>query len=139
MADGVGAKASSVEGAEAHVPNQAARDDSSTSDNGREKRNEGREFIAGAVPILGDTGVAGISKDNAGPATSESREYPVESEKVTSVEESTKTSATNENGDTKDVEAGNGDSKDVEDEEANMVFPSGVPLALLTFGLCMAT
>jgi len=132
-------KASSVESAEAHAPDQAARDDSSTTDHDEEKRDDEKEIIAGGSPVLGGAGVAGLPKEIVEGVASESRENPVEDEKFTGVQQSTESSATNENGDAKDMGASNGDSKGAEDGEADMVFPSGVPLALLTFGLCMAT
>jgi hypothetical protein len=132
MAVTVKPKASSVEGAEAHVPNEAARDDRSTSDHDVEKRDKEQEVVAVSSPVTGSAGVVGLSRDDT---EAEAPANFVEDEKVTQVEQSVETT---ENGKTKEVEAGNGDAEG-EDEEANTVFPSGVPLALLTFGLCMAT
>jgi hypothetical protein len=139
MADAVRTTGFPVESAGAHVPEQAVRHDSSTSDNDELKRDEENEIIGGGASGLGGAGVTGLPKENAETAAPDSKRDPVEDEKVTSVPQSSETSATNENGDAKDIEAVNGDSKDPEDEEANMVFPSGISLALLTFGLCMAT
>jgi hypothetical protein len=124
MSDTVG-PASSVEGAEAHVPYEAARDASSTSDHGEKKRDEEKEVVAVPSPVTGSAGVVGLSRNDA------EAETPAEhAEDEQSVE-------TNEKGDTNNVESSNGDAEG-EDEKATMVFPSGVPLALLTFGLCMA-
>ena len=135
MTDTVGSKASSVERterAEAHVPDEAAQDDSSTSDHGEKKRDDEKEVVAVSSPVTGSAGVVGLSRNNTG---AEASAEHVEDEKVEPVEQYVET---NEKGDTKNIENSNVDAEG-EDEEANMVFPSGVPLALLTFGLCMAT
>jgi hypothetical protein len=132
LADTVRPKASSVEGAEAHVPGEATRDDSSTSDHDEEKRVKEEEVVAVSSPVTGSAGVVGLSRNDP---DAEAPTNHVEDEKVAPVEHSVET---NEKGDTGNVEASNGDAEG-EDEEANMVFPSGAPLALLTFGLCMAT
>jgi len=131
MANTARLKASSVEGAEAHVPDEATRDDSSTLDHG-EKRVEEEEVVAVSSPVTGSAGVVGLSRNDP---DAEAPTNHVGDEKVATVEHSIEA---DEKGDTRDVEASNGDAEG-EDEEANMVFPSGVPLALLTFGLCMAT
>jgi hypothetical protein len=117
--------ASSMEGAEAHVPNEAAQDDSSTSDHGEKKRDEEKEVVAGSSPVTGSAGVVGLSRNNT-----EAEASAEHAEDEQSVE-------TNEKGDTSNVEDSIGDAEG-KDEKANTVFPSGVPLALLTFGLCMA-
>jgi ABC-type phosphate transport system substrate-binding protein len=144
MADTLRHKASSVEGAETHVPNAATRDDSSTSDHDEEKRDvedeqeddqeddQEEEVVVVSSPVTGSAGVVGLSRYE--PAAEPSAKH-AEDEKVAAAEESVKT---NENEDTKDVKASNGDTEGG-DQQANIGFPSGVPLALLTFGLCMAT
>lgn len=124
MSDTVG-PASSVEGAEAHVPYEAAQDDSSTSDHGEKKRDDEKEVVAVSSPVTGSAGVVGLPRNNT------DAEAPAEhAEDEQSIE-------TNEKGTTDSVEDSNGDAEG-EDEKTNMVFPSGSPLALLTFGLCMA-
>jgi len=132
MADTVGAKGTSVGRAEAHVPDDAIQDDNSTSDHHEKKRDEEKEVVAVSSLVTGSAGVVGLSRNNA---EAEAPANHVEDEKVAPVEQPIET---NERGDKTDVKASNGDAEG-EDEEANMVFPSGAPLALLTFGLCMAT
>jgi hypothetical protein len=135
MSDTVRHPGSAVDSSEAHVSDQTARDDSTTSDHDKEEeeeRGEEEDVEAVSSPVTGSAGVVGLSRNHSeveAPASNG------EHEKVAPAEQSTET---NENGDTKDVEVGKGDAEE-EDEEANMVFPSGIPLALLTFGLCMAT
>jgi hypothetical protein len=134
MSDTVRHPGSAVDSSETHVPNQTARDDSSTSDHDEEegKRGEEEDVEAVSSPVTGSAGVVGLSRNHS---EVEAPTNNGEDEKAAPVEQSTET---NENGDTKNVEVSKGDAEE-EDEEANMVFPSGIPLALLTFGLCMAT
>lgn len=139
MADTVRRPGSAVDSSDAHVPDQTARDDSSTSDHDEEKRHVEKEVEATSSPVTGSAGVVGLSRHRAEVDVSVSN---VEDEKVVAFE---RTIETNENRDTKDAhvnkddaEVDKGDTEE-EDDEANMVFPSGIPLAILTFGLCMAT
>ena len=123
---------SSVAGSEAHVPDETARDDISTADHDEEKRDEEKEVEAVSSPVTGGAGVIALSRDHTDDAAPANN---TEDDRVTPAVQSTETS---EKADKNDVEASKGDTEE-EDEEANIVFPSGVPLALLTFGLCMAT
>jgi hypothetical protein len=130
MSDTVRHPGSAVDSSEAHVPDQTARDDSTTSDHDKEeKRGEEEDVEVVSSPVTGSAGVVELSRNHS---EAEAPASNGEHEKVAPAEQS------NENGDTKDVEVSKGDAEE-EDEEANMVFPSGIPLALLTFGLCMAT
>ncbi len=118
---------------DAQLPDDAARDDSSTSDRDEQKREEEEPVVAVSSPVTGGAGVVGLPRNHTDadvPANS------VEDETIAPADPSI---GTGEKGNTTDVENGNGEAEEQEDEEANMVFPSGVPLALLTFGLCMAT
>jgi hypothetical protein len=149
MADTLRQPGNAVDSSEAHVADETIRDNSTTSDHdqkkgnnedsgndeekrhGEEKHDE-KEVEAVLSPVTGSAGLVGVSRNFT---EVEAPANNGQDEKVAPVEQSMET---DEKGDTKYVKDGKGDSEE-EDEEANMVFPSGIQLALLTFGLCIAT
>ena len=88
MANTVRPKASSVGEAEAHVPDEAAQDDGSTSDHDEEKREEEKEVVAVPSPVTGSAGVVGLSRNDP---EAEAPANHVEDEIVTPVAQSVET------------------------------------------------
>jgi hypothetical protein len=157
MTDPVSLKGSSVEGAgvTADVPAEAHHKDGndrySTTDRDEEKEStiysdegeEEKDILPLEASVIGGGGIVLEPKHQADAAASDFHNHPVLDEKVTHVEPSTTAASENDaNGVANDVEAGKDGvvgEGDEDDDEANRVYPGGLQLALLTFGLCMAT
>jgi hypothetical protein len=97
-----------------------------------------QSIVPQEAPVAGAVGVNEERKDDAAAGSSSFQEHAVENEKVVEhyAPGNTSNDPITEN---KDVEATAEASENTEeDDEANIVYPSGLKLALLTFGLCMA-